>query len=206
MNLQQLLDRRDELNQELAFYDACRDDFTMAEYFAETDRIVTERRDIQNQISQIRRDESQQEFEAGIAQANQNLINSFSQIDEYVAEQVELEANTVDVDAEAIDDGLFLAEANDVEVLDAEANDDRIFSDDGDDWLIDEFNAICDDPQGDRFATNSPRTHEEARIAPVFASYLDWVLWITGQVWRLVSALRGSSSVNQLICTGSMVA
>ena len=49
-----------------------------------------------------------------------------------------------------------------------------------DDWLLEEWNNICDDPRGTRFQ----------RPRPVFVNFIQYLLFITGQVvrsmvWRL---------------------
>ena len=51
-----------------------------------------------------------------------------------------------------------------------------------DDWLLEEFDAICDDPRGTRFA--QPERAPQLRPQPVFVNFIQYLLFITGQVIR----------------------
>ena len=60
-----------------------------------------------------------------------------------------------------------------------------------DDWLLEEWDNICSDPAGTRFAQTNP-----APYTPTFNTYFEYVLWVIGEVVRGITYLLGE--VNEL--------
>ena len=82
----------------------------------------------------------------------------------------------IEVLATDIEDGLLLEPATEVA---------------SDDWLLEEWDNICSDPAGTRFAQTNP-----APYTPTFNTYFEYVLWVIGEVVRGITYLLGE--VNEL--------
>lgn len=160
MNLQQIeariaeLDARyTELKSELDFLNECRDDFSFREYMAESGALLKEMRAVSSEKFALSGEASEIRLENDLQTAVDNFCGAVEQAADYVESEFAIEAETVEVVAEPV----------------TETNDD--------DWLLEEFEAICDDPAGERFK----------RPQPVFQSFIHYVMFVLGILGKSVS-------------------